>query len=70
MGIHVGWPKNLAGFQGPFLTSLQALSDPQEGNSGGPCVWASENHTQEIDAQVNTDDALQALACAAMKYKE
>ena len=21
-----GWPKNLAGFQGPFITSLQALS--------------------------------------------
>ena len=27
---------------------------------------ASENHTQETEAQVNTADALQALACAAM----
>ena len=31
---------------------------------------ASENHTQETEAQVNTADALQALACAAMKDKE
>ena len=30
----------------------------------------SENRTQEIEAQVNTADALQALACAAMEYKE
>ena len=36
---HAGWPKNLAGFQGPFLPSLQALSDPQEGKNGGPWVW-------------------------------
>ena len=31
---------------------------------------ASANHTQEIEAQVNTADALQVLACAAMEEKE
>ena len=31
---------------------------------------AAVNHTQETDAQVNTVDALQALTCAAMEYKE
>ena len=30
----------------------------------------SENHTQETESQVNTADALQALACAAMEDKE
>ena len=30
----------------------------------------SENHTQETNAQVNTVDALQALACTAMEDKE
>ena len=30
----------------------------------------SENHTQETEAQVNTVDALQALACTSMKDKE
>ena len=31
---------------------------------------ASENHTQETDSQVNTVNALQALACAEMEDKE
>ena len=31
---------------------------------------ASENHTQETDAQINTVDALKALACAAMVDNE
>ena len=30
---------------------------------------ASSNHTQETESQVNTVDALRALACEAMKYK-
>ena len=30
----------------------------------------SANHTQETEYQVNTADALQALACSAMEYKE
>ena len=29
----------------------------------------SENYTQETEAQVNTADALQALACASMEDK-
>ena len=31
---------------------------------------AASNHTQEIYAQVNTEDTLQALACEAMEDKE
>ena len=31
---------------------------------------SSENYTQEIESQVNTADALQALACVAMEDKE
>ena len=31
---------------------------------------ASENYTQETEAQVNTADELSALACAAMEDKE
>ena len=31
---------------------------------------ASENHTQETYAQVNTTDALETLACAAKEDKE
>ena len=30
----------------------------------------SENHTQETESQVNTADALQALACVAMEDKD
>ena len=37
VGRHAGWPKHLAGFQGPFIS---ILSYPQEGNSGVPWVWA------------------------------
>ena len=32
--------------------------------------WESANHTQDKEAQVNTSDAMQALACAAMEDKE
>ena len=39
VGRHAGWNENLAGFQGPFLTSLQALTDTQESNSSCPWVW-------------------------------
>ena len=39
VGRYTGWPKTLAGFRGTFITSLQALSDPQEGNIRGPWVW-------------------------------
>ena len=39
VGRHAGWTENLSGFQGPFQTSQQALTDPQESNSGGPWVW-------------------------------
>ena len=30
LGRHAGWPKELAGLQGPFFASLQALPDPQK----------------------------------------
>ena len=30
----------------------------------------SENNTQETEAQVNTSDAMQSLACAAMEDKK
>ena len=33
------WTENLAVFQIPFHTSLQALPDPQESNISGPWVW-------------------------------
>ena len=33
-------------------------------------MGGSENHTQETEAQVNTVDVLQSLACVAMEYKE
>ena len=70
MGRHSGWTENLAGFQEPFLTSLHALSDTKEGNIGVTWVWGVRNHTPETDAQVNTVDELQELACAAMEDKE
>ena len=60
----------MSGFRGPFLTSVQALPDPQESNNCGHSYGASANDTQETNAQVNTEDLLQALSCAAMKYKE
>ena len=31
---------------------------------------APANHTQEVDGQVNSADALKSLACAAMENKE
>ena len=55
----------MAGFQGPFITSLQAILDPQAHGYG-----SSANHTQETEAQVKTMDALQALACTAMEDNE
>ena len=60
----------MAGVQGPYFTSQQALSDPQEGNSGGPYVWTSKNHTHKTETQVMTSDVLQALPCPAMEDKE
>ena len=43
---HAGWTENLAGFQIPFRTSLQALLDPQESNSSFQWVWGfSKSYT-------------------------
>ena len=43
---HAGWTGNLAGFQGPSCTSLQALPDPQESDSSGPRLWGvSKSYT-------------------------
>ena len=70
MGTHAGCPKTPAGFQGPFITIPQALSDPQHKIAADHWYGASENYTQGTDARVNTTDALQALACAATEDKE
>ena len=49
VGRHAGWTENLAGFQRPFRTSLQAPPDPQERNSSGPWVWGvRKSYTGDI----------------------
>ena len=57
-------------FKDHFAQAYRRYQIRKKATSAAHGYGASENHTHETEAQVNTTDALQALACAAMEDKE
>ena len=53
-------------FKDHFAQAYRRYQIRKKSTSAAHGYGASENHTQETEAQVNTADALQALACEAM----
>ena len=62
--------KTWQAFKDHFTQSYRRYQILKKATETAHGYGASANHTQEIEAQVNTADALQALTCAAMEYKE
>ena len=62
--------KTLHTFKGHFTQAYRRYHIRKKETAAAHGYGASENHTQETEAQANTTDALQALACAATKDKE
>ena len=57
-------------FKDHFEQSYRRYQTRKKATAASNGYGASENHTQETEAQDNTVDALQPLACAAMEDKE
>ena len=62
--------KNWQDFKDHFTQAYRRYQIRKKSTSAAHGYGLSENNTQETEAQVNTADALQALACAAMEDKE
>ena len=62
--------KNWQAFKDHFAQAYRRYQIQKKATAADHGYGASENCTQEIEAQVNTTDALQALACAAMEDRE
>ena len=62
--------KTWQAFKDHFLQTYRCYNIRKKATAAAHGYGASENHTQETQAKVNTADALQALACAAMEEKE
>ena len=56
--------KTWQAFKDDFVQAYRRYQIRKKSTSVAHGYGASENHTQETDAQVNTADALQELACA------
>ena len=56
-------------FKDHFAQAYRRYQIRKKGTAASHGYGESENHTQETEAQVNTADVLQALACAAMEGK-
>ena len=56
---HAGWPKELAGIQGPFLQAYRRYQIHNKSTATTRVYGASANHAHKTDAQVMTADALQ-----------
>ena len=63
MGRHAGWKDH-------FAQAYRRYQIRKKSTAAAHGYGASANYTQETEAQFNTVDALQALACAAMEDKE
>ena len=62
--------KNWQAFKDHFAQAYRRYQIRKKATAAAHGYGASENHTQDTEAQVNIADALQALSCAAMKDKE
>ena len=62
--------KNWQAFKDYFKQAYRRYQIRKKSTVAAHGYGASANHTQETEAKVNTVDVLQALACAAMEYKE
>ena len=62
--------KTWQAFKDHFTQAYRRYKIRNKATAAAHGYGASENHTQETEALVNTADALQALACAAMEDKE
>ena len=62
--------KNWQDFKDHFAQAYRRYQIRKKETAAAHGYGASENHTQETEAQVNTADALQALACTTMEDKE
>ena len=62
--------KTWQAFKDHFAQAYRRYQIRKKATAAAHGYGASENHTHETEAQVNTADALQALACAAMEEKE
>ena len=67
--IQVGM-KNWQAFKDHFAQSYRRYHIRKKSTAAAHGYGASSNRRQDTEAQVNTVDALQALACAAMEDKE
>ena len=70
MGRHEGWTKTCQDFKDHFTQYYRRYQTRKKATAVAYGYGASENHTQDTECQVNTADALQALACAEMEDKE
>ena len=64
------WLKTWHVFKDHFTQAYRRYYISKKSTAAAHGYGASTNNTQESEAQVNTADALQALACAAMEDKE
>ena len=62
--------KTWKAFKGHFTQAYRRYQIFKKATATSHGYGASANYTQETEAQVNTADALQALACASMEDKE
>ena len=68
-GIQVGL-KTWQAFKDHFTQTYRRYQIRKKATAAAQGYGVSANHTQETESQVDTADALQALACAAMEDKE
>ena len=62
--------KTWQAFKYHFTKAYRSYQIRKKATAAAHGYGASENHTQNTESQVNTADALQTLACAAIKDKE
>ena len=61
--------KTWEAFKDHFAQAYRRYQIRKKATSAAHGYGESENHTQETEAQVNTADELQSLACEAMEDK-
>ena len=62
--------KTWQAFKDHFVQSYRRYLLRKKATAAAHGYWASANHTQDTEAQVNNVDVLQSLACAEMGDKE
>ena len=67
--IKVG-QKNCQAFKAHFSQAYRRYQIRKKATAAAHGYGASENDTQEKYDQVNNEDGMQAISCAAMEYKE